>query len=120
MRFGFEDYIQWGGILDETVFNRHVFRACKLIDRLTHGRVKDETPPREAVGRAIAALIEAMAADEEGGGREISSMSNDGLSVSYAVPNGQTPEARYVALARAHLEGEMAGRVALLYAGVDA
>lgn len=120
LTMSYEAYVSIGGKLDQDSFLRHAFLACKTVDRLTHGRLRGETPLREAALRAIAAIADQMAADAELGGREIAAQSNDGLSVTYAVPGGQTPGARYTALARGYLEGETAGRTALLYAGADA
>ena len=72
------------------------------------------------------ALAEAIHADVRQGadGREIASVSNDGVSVAY-VSGGLSGAAeqiqRYTSVARAYLEYETdANGVFLLYAGVDA
>lgn len=111
----------------EEEFARHVMRAAKLIDRMTHGRIRDETVVRPCVRAAmrdlIAQSIAAEREDRQHGGREIASVSNDGISVSYAQQGGT--QARR-ALARAQIIAEyLTGEttedgVELLYAGTDA
>ena len=73
-------------------------------------------------------LIDAIHADESMGsmsaGREISSMSNDGVSVSFAASGASATmaaSARYMAIIHDWLDGETTeAGVHLLYAGCDA
>ena len=117
----YDDYEEMGGTLEEEIYPRHELRARRLIDRITHGRLKEEKTVRECVKYCMFELIGALAADEACGaqGREISSMSNDGVSMSFA--GVQTQETRLIGIAKSWLSGETAENgVQLLYAGVDA
>ena len=53
-------YQQLGGELAEAAFSPLEMRASKVVDALTHGRARRESPPREAVERAVFALVSAM------------------------------------------------------------
>lgn len=129
MYLSFSEYVGMGGKIAEGAFARQELRARKLIDRMTHGRIRDETPVRDAVKAAMFELIDAgEAQDKEAaahGGREIAGMSNDGVSVSYAAGGdlgfGMRWSARKCAIITEYLQGETTKEgIALLYAGVDA
>lgn len=112
-------YQQLGGELAEAAFSPLEMRASKVVDALTHGRARRDSPPREAVERAVFALVSAMNA-EEVEGREVTSLVNDGVSVTYAAREG-SPSGRWARLAREYLVGETtADGTSLLYAGVEA
>lgn len=117
---------QLGGDSTVTVdaFAMHAARAERLIDRATHDRLKRESEPPEAVKYCMYSLIQAMLMDEQHGGREIASVSNDGMSVTYATAAGgssSAPAQHYLQIIRTWLDGETtSGGVPLLYAGVDA
>lgn len=114
----FVEYSQLGGTVDGSTFYRLEYLARKLVDSVTHGRVVDETPVRDAVRYAMVGLIDALASDEQHGGREVQSVGNDGTSVTYAIVTGDV-NTRYVAIARTYLDGEITrSGVPLLYAGV--
>ena len=115
----YAEYQQMGGARSEAEFAALEMRAAKLIDALTHGRARRDSPPREAVERAVFALVSAMNA-EEVEGREVTSLVNDGVSVTYAAREG-SPSGRWARLAREYLVGETtADGASLLYAGVEA
>jgi hypothetical protein len=117
----FTDYQMYGGSLDEAAFSRYEFRARQMIDQLTHGRIRNDSPQREAVKRAMVELIGRQARDAAHDGREIASMGNDGLSVSYAAAGAGGAQARCVDIICEYLINETTGEgVPLLYAGVDA
>lgn len=118
-----------GTIEDELVFNRLEAKAAQIIHRATHGRLLNEEPVRECAQHCACELIEMMHADASLGsvaqGREIASVSNDGVSMTFASSGtsggAQTAQARYLSVVRAWLDGECTERgVRLLYAGVDA
>ena len=122
------DYIDLNGRESEPEnFELLELRARQLIDRATHGRIRSESPVRQPVRMAMVELIDAIHADRlsdaEHGGREVSTVSNDGVSVSY-VSGSQKDSSRmtrYSAIIRMWLEPEVsASGVPLLYAGVDA
>lgn len=119
-----EEFKAMGGAAeDAAAFTRHEMKARRLIDRLTHGRIQNEIPVRDAVKMCMHDLIRAMAEDEAlvgMSGREASAVSNDGVSVSYAVQGSAGAAGRYVGIVRSWLDGERAGSgVQLLYCGVD-
>lgn len=116
----FEAYGGDSGMEDET-FARLELKARRLIDRMTHGRIKCESETRECVKMCAFELISLMRSEESEsgvGGREIASMSNDGVSVSYR--ESSTAAQRAVQTVRTWLEGETdENGTLLLYAGVD-
>lgn len=123
MYLTYNEYKGMGGTQKTAQFTLHELKAEKLIDRFTHGRIRDETPTREAVKNCVYELIMIMEADELAtgfSGREIVSQSNDGVSVTYSAEYGGSALARYGAAIRIWLTGEISTNgVALLYAGVD-
>ena len=122
MYLEYGDYAQMGGELEPDVYERLAVKAERLIDRATHARLKAVSTVPMCVKYCIMELIDAIQADESMGsmsaGREISSMSNDGVSVSFAA---MAASARYMAIIHGWLDGETTeAGVHLLYAGCDA
>ena len=114
----YAEYQQMGGALAETAFAPLEMRACKAVDALTHGRVREENPAREAVKRAVFALVAAMEGEEAHAGREVISMTNDGVGITYA--QGGAQAGRWARMIREYLLGETtADGVALIYAGAE-
>lgn len=122
----FEDM---GGTVNEDSFPRYEAKARMLIDRATHGRLTKETPVRNNVKYCMFELISAIAANESIGGvaagRAVASMSNDGVSISFAqVGNDagtRSDSIRFFAIIRTWLDGDTdTNGTPLLYAGVDA
>ena len=96
--------------IDEIVFERLEYRARKKIDDATFGRLKNESPVREAVKRLMAELIGVYSSQEDtAAGSGIASTSNDGVSVSYVSPEQaiKALNQREAELIRLYLEGEM-------------
>lgn len=79
-----------GGKVDMTdaAFYRNEFRARKLVDQRTQGRVKSMTQVPEAVKRLMVELVtlEATQGAELTEHQAVSSFSNDGYSETYADP----------------------------------
>ena len=122
MYLDYGSYAQMGGEMEPDVYERLAAKAERLIDRATHARLKAESTVPMSVKYCIMELIDAIQADESMGGmsagREISSMSNDGVSVSFAA---MAASARYMEIIRSWLDGETTeAGVHLLYAGCDA
>lgn len=121
-----DDWDEMGGDpkIDELVYNRHEFKARKLIDRMTRGRIADESPVRDAVKYCMFELINAMIADETlsgMSGQQISGMSNDGVSVTFSDSSTASADKRYAGMIRQYLAGETTDfGLPLMYAGVDA
>lgn len=125
------EYLEMGGTIpedDELRYQRLESRASHAIDRATHGRIKGEKPVRNAVKFCVYEMIERYVSDEAMAGmsgREIASMSNDGVSVSYvsgaSASGGSASALRDAESIRAWLMDEVDGNgTPLLYAGVDA
>lgn len=126
MYLTYQEYAGMDGGVDAAAFARLEEKARQLIDRATHGRLRSEEPMRSAVKRCAYELIEEIRMEEEArqmdAGREISAMSNDGLSVSFAAQSATGgPSARQMQILREWLGNELSrGGVYLLYAGTDA
>ena len=116
MYLEYAQYAQMGGELAEEQFAWLEMRARKCIDRLTHGRLRNEMPVRESVKLAMWQLMQAMQQSDEHDGRQVESLTNDGVSVKYAGVEGD----RYAQIVKEFLGDERAGGVGLMYAGVDA
>lgn len=118
------EYRNLGGtIAGEAAFERYALRADAVITRMTHGRVVDEKPVRNSIKYAAFDLINAIYNDEQNGveGREVASMSNDGVSITFATGGSVMSSQRHVCIVRQYLEWELdANGTPLLYAGVDA
>lgn len=117
-----DEFEAYGGdSMEDEAFARLELKARRLIDRMTHGRIKGESETRECVKMCAFELISLIRSEEsESGvsGREITSMSNDGVSVSYR--ESGTAAQRAVQTVRTWLEGETdENGTLLLYAGVD-
>lgn len=81
-----DEYLEFGGnIEDETLYNRHEYRARMMIDLATLGRVNQVIAERESVKRCMYELIEKYEQErqQEASGIGVTSVSNDGVSVSY-------------------------------------
>lgn len=83
-------YIANGGKenMTDVTFSRCEFRARKLVDRLTQGRVKEMAVVPEAVKRLMVELItlESTQGAEIAENQAVTSFSNDGYSETYADP----------------------------------
>lgn len=123
-----DEYTQMGGDMDAALFLRLEAKARRRIDAVTFGRLQSESPVRESVRMCMFELIGAMREEEATAGlagREIASVSNDGVSVTYATGDSRTgtmngAAARYTVIVRTWLTGETdACGNNILYAGVD-
>lgn len=74
--------------MDDAAFARNEFRARKLVDRLTQGRVQNMAQVPEAVKRLMVELVslEANQGAEQLQHQAVTSFSNDGYSEIYADP----------------------------------
>jgi len=76
MFLSYAEYVNYGGTLSETDFARFCFRAEARLRTETYGRIKI---PDEKVKRCVFDLIDI----ESKMGNGITSMSNDGYSITY-------------------------------------
>jgi len=82
----YSEYVAYGGNLSETAFNRVEFKARKIVDQKTFGRLINATVISEPVKRLMFELINTINnLDTESPGYQpaIASESNDGYSVSF-------------------------------------
>lgn len=125
MYLTYQEYAGMDGGVDAAAFARLDAKAEKLVDRATHGRLKGEEPVRDAVKNCVFELIGELcreeAAREMDGGRELASMSNDGLSVSFAAQSAAGGASSHqMQILRQWLGDELSrDGVNLLYAGTD-
>ena len=104
MYLTYEEYLEYGGELDESTFNQLEFKSAKVIDGMTGNRVGAMATVPEAVKRCEYELIrqeqlfndsmsEVLARASHGGGTHmVASFSTDGYSETYATGTGNTGE----------------------------
>jgi hypothetical protein len=109
----YDEYTEMGGTLNEAAFSRLEFKARKLIDQRTFGRLTGLTEQSETVKKLVFELIATEEKEQNG---VLQSVSNDGYSETYAVANN---EQKSTCLIAAYLSQEKAAdRTPLLYCGV--
>ena len=125
MYLKYDEYVGMGGGAEEGAFARLEAKARAQLDRVTFGRLQNPNEISQNVKYCMYDMIGAIEADEASGtmaaGREIASMSNDGVSISFATGSGgaKSSAARYAAIARSWLANETtACGIPLLYAEV--
>lgn len=82
-------YLANGGReMTEAAFSRNEFRAGKLVDKLTQGRLKNMAEVPETVKRLMVELValESTQGAEIAENQAVTSFSNDGYSETYADP----------------------------------
>lgn len=118
-------YQQNGGKEDMTdaAFSRNEYRARKLVDKLTQGRVKNMANIPEAVKRLMVELVslEANQGAELAVHQAVTSFSNDGYSETFADPlTGERLKEIECELISEYLSGEVDDNgTPLLYLGVS-
>lgn len=120
MYLSYNEFVQFGGTLDSAAFPSAAFEACKMIDSRTFGRLKTAETVSETVKRLIVALVERKSAANAARADNVSSTSNDGVSVSYRAPQAEKDTAAELnRLIELYLSDEKtADGTPLLYAGV--
>ena len=92
----YEEYLNYGGTLDETAFNRLAYKASRKIDRRTFNRLHNDTEIGEPVKRLMFELIGIIGNNDttsESYSPAIASEGNDGYSISYASSGFLSPDA---------------------------
>ena len=113
MYLTYDEYTEMGGTLSTAAFSRLEFKARKLIDQRTFGRLKGLVQQPEAVKKLV---FELMVVEEKEQNGVLQSVSNDGYSETYAVVNN---EQKSTCLIAAYLAQEKtADGTPLLYCGV--
>lgn len=127
MYLTYDEYSKMGGTVSREAYERTEAKARAVLDKYTFSRVANDNPVREAVKYCMYDLVNSLNADEMLGattyGREISSMSNDGVSVSFVSgggsSGGKSSFVRYASIVRLWLSDEYTyDGTPLLYAGV--
>lgn len=81
----YQEYLDIGGVLDSTAFNRNIDRACGVIDNATHNRIecmKDVPKQAQALCRD---LVEYLATNGNVNEKDVSSWSESAGVVSESV-----------------------------------
>ena len=92
----YDEYLSYGGTLDETAFNRLSYKASRKIDRKTFNRLQNDTEIGEPVKRLMFELIGIIGNSDttsESYSPAIASEGNDGYSISYASTGFLSPDA---------------------------
>ena len=123
MYIDLEYFITNGGAeMTDAAFSRNEFRARKLVDRLTQGRVQNMAQVPEAVKRLMVELVtmEATQGAEQLQHQAVTSFSNDGYSETYADPlTGERVKEIECELVEEYLSGEVDDNgTPLLFLGV--
>lgn len=109
--------------MPSTLFARSEFRARKIVDRVTQGRVKNMETVPEAVKLLMVELVnlEASRGTHYNSQQAVSSFSNDGYSETYVAPlTDEQVKEKEDRLILEYLSGEVDDNgVPLLYLGVD-
>lgn len=105
--------------MDIMLFERLSFKAESILDELTFNRLKGDGTPRQGVSYALFELVNMLISDLSSEGRNVASVSNDGVSVTYG-DGGRSSVHRYYSAIRPYLINEVAeDGTPLLYRGVD-
>lgn len=104
MYLTYEEYVEYGGTLDESTFSPLEYRASKSVDRVTFNRVKAMHTVPEAVKMCVFDLIGKeqlykatldnmqTSATMKGGTGLMASFSTDGYQETYATGTGNSGE----------------------------
>ena len=129
MYLTYTDYLILGGSLDENEFLRAEWKAAKLVDKYTFGRLKQDYKFSSAVKMTVFELISmvvkkdnAIIQPDNNSGNDVSSFSNDGVSVTLNKENVsqflENFNTRIVEIIKTNLVGETNQNGApLLYRG---
>jgi hypothetical protein len=123
MRYlSYTEYRNFGGKLDVADFTRQIFGAEKRVDMYTFGRLIREAEISAAVKACVRELLDYMQSTEKvgNGDTKIASVSNDGVSISYAAEPSYADKAkREEDIVTLYLATEKDSKgVPLLYRGV--
>jgi hypothetical protein len=78
----YEEYIEIGGVLEITAFNRNIDRVCGMIDNATFGRLEKTTETPRQVKACCRELVEYLANNANGKTITSKSQSAGGVSES--------------------------------------
>nr|DAG65918.1 MAG TPA: Head Tail Connector Protein [Caudoviricetes sp.] len=81
----YQDYLDLGGICDETAFNRNIDRACSVIDVYTYNRIENMLEIPRKAKTLCRDLVEYFATNSNVNERDVSSWSQSAGAVSESV-----------------------------------
>lgn len=113
MYLKYDDYISYGGKMDNANFDRYCFRAGKEIDNATQNKCRELATIPPEFKRCMFELVEYFSKHiQSGSPLAVSSFGNDGYSVSYV--DQKTAEQQIYDIIYTYLSG-----TGLMYCGVD-
>ena len=120
MKLEYSDFLGMGGQqMDIMLFERLSYKAESILNELTFDRLKGDDTLRQGVSYALFELVNMLVSDLSSEGRNVSSVSNDGVSVTYG-DGGKSSAHRYFSAIRPYLINEVAkDGTPLLFRGVD-
>lgn len=83
----YEEYVEIGGVLEVTAFNRNIDRVCGMIDNATFGRLEKMTEIPRQVKACCRELVEYLANNVNGKTITSKSQSAGGVSESESYAN---------------------------------
>lgn len=83
----YEEYVEIGGVLEKTAFNRNIDRVCGVIDNATYGRLEQMTEIPRQVRACCRELVEYLANNVNGKTITSKSQSAGGVSESESYAN---------------------------------
>ena len=81
----YQEYLDIGGVLDSTAFNRNIDRACGVIDNATHSRIECMADVPKQAKALCRDLIEYLATNGNVNEKDVSSWSESAGVVSESV-----------------------------------
>lgn len=81
----YSEYTSIGGICDRTVFDRHVSRACGIVDNATHNRIEDMQMVPVKVKQLCRDLIEYLETNNNVNKKNVASWSESSGPVSESI-----------------------------------
>ena len=81
----YQEYLDIGGVLDSTAFNRNIDRACGVIDNATHNRIECMAEVPKQAKALCRDLIEYLATNGNVNEKDVSSWSESQGPVSESV-----------------------------------
>lgn len=117
----YQEYLNIGGVLDSTAFNRYITRACGVITNATHNRISEMATVPDEVKAACRDLVEYIASNADTGKTVTSRSQSSGpvsQSESYEIKSQEQQDTEMYNIMRDYLMSvEDDSGTALLYRG---
>ena len=116
MLISYDEYINYGGSLNEAAFNTYGYEAERKLMSETHGRINKVTEP---IARCLVRLTDILSKSDVAQDK-VTSWGNDGISQSVKDVSAEEYAAKADNIIREYLSDEVDEKgVPLLYLGVD-